>query len=61
MQQCSQLVHRYTLKSCGGVGGASLQSATTILEDFRRPSNCAGDAICTVFDMLGGMREVEVG
>jgi hypothetical protein len=26
---------------------------TTILEDFKTSSNCAGDVICTVFDIFG--------
>lgn len=35
-----------------GVGGVGIQSVTTILEDFRSPLNCAGEAIWTVFDIL---------
>ena len=31
--------------------GANSQSVTTILEDFRRSANCAGEAICIVFDI----------
>lgn len=35
-----------------GVGGANLQSVTTIWEDLRRSLNWPGEAICTVFDIL---------
>jgi hypothetical protein len=36
----------------GGVGGANLQSVTTILEDLSVSANCAGEDICIVFDIL---------
>jgi hypothetical protein len=42
-----------------GVGGVGIQSVTTILEDFRSPLNCAGEAISTVFDILDGGLEKE--
>jgi hypothetical protein len=38
---------------CRGLGGVDIQSVTTILEDFKTSLNCAGDAICTVFDIAG--------
>lgn len=45
-----------------GVGGANSQSVTTIFEDFKRSANCAGDAICIVFDILENVwkRNVDV-
>jgi hypothetical protein len=45
----------------GGLGGDLSQSVTTILEDFSRSSNCLGDDICTVFDILTVSGEEDVG
>lgn len=36
----------------GGVRGQILQSVTTILEDFKSPSNCPEESILTVFDIF---------